>query len=221
MARGKEALDAARRRYEAAMEHIDRLTDDLANEKLRRKEAELRAARFEGLDHMTKVVELRNDQLLGDAITKIHQWRTVALADRKRRLKAIQEVWDRLVPDLEIKLHRLTPIDQMQFMVVRYPALMTALMASRSEGTNGRFIDPANPYATAERKLNNDQLRRFQRIMGERGILEANPDIDAGQAWADLMEARQAGFTADEMAEYANLEGLLDESDTAEPTPDD
>jgi hypothetical protein len=35
------------------------------------------------------------------------------------------------------------------------------------------------------------------------------------------MEARQAGFTADEMAEYANLEGLLDESDTAEPTPDD
>lgn len=46
MARGKEAAKAANRRYETALEHIDRLTDELATAKVRYRDAERDAERL-------------------------------------------------------------------------------------------------------------------------------------------------------------------------------
>ena len=56
MARGKQAVAAARGRYESAVEHIDRLTTELADAKIRARLVEKQAARVPDLER--RVAEL-------------------------------------------------------------------------------------------------------------------------------------------------------------------
>lgn len=57
MAKGKEAVAAARRRYEASIEHIDRLTSELTEAKVRAKMSETDAAKVPHLQQ--QLLELR------------------------------------------------------------------------------------------------------------------------------------------------------------------
>lgn len=61
MAKGKEAAAAARRRYEAAIEHLDRVTSEVVELKLRTKACETDAARVPGLlkqiEHMQALID--------------------------------------------------------------------------------------------------------------------------------------------------------------------
>lgn len=196
MARGKEGMEALRRRYEAAMEHLDRLTEQLADEKIRRKEAEARAARLEGIDAMWKDAEIHNDQMLKEALDELHE-QDVWMADHNKKVRAaFKEIRDRLLRDLKVPSD--IGIDRVEFLVKRYPALM-ALFIRGEPRVNARYN-----RGPGDRKLNDDQLRRFQRLRGERMVVQGS-DVDVGKAWADLLEGREAGFTWEEAQEYAGL----------------
>ena len=128
---------------------------------------------------MARNVALRNDQMLEDSIAKLQAWRRQALHDRERRQAAIKEIIHRLVPDLNID-PSLTTIDLCEFLERRYPAIMLAITLDKTT-TSGRPARVSwSPFRAFERKLSDDELRRFQRLVGERGTLEANPDKDAG-----------------------------------------
>lgn len=207
MARGKQATETARRRLDAAMEHIDRLVEQLTDAKQRARDAEARAAKLEGLDLMAKNMELRNDQMLKDATAKLQSWRQWARRDRDRRQAAIKEIVRKLVHDLKIDAS-LTPIDTCEFLEQRYPAIMLAITGDKTTG-NGRPMRVTwSSFRSFERKLSDDELRRFQRLVGERGTVEANPNKEAGQMWAELLEAQQAGFSPDEILEYATTDDV-------------
>lgn len=60
MARGKHAAHSARQRHEAAMEHLDRLTEQLADAKLRARQYEDAARRLPGL--VAEIERLRSDR---------------------------------------------------------------------------------------------------------------------------------------------------------------
>jgi hypothetical protein len=79
MARGKQAASAAIRRLEMAMEHIDRLTEQLAEAKIRVKSVEKEAARVPGMER--ELTELRG----------------VVAGEHEHRLKAeVEDLRDRL-----------------------------------------------------------------------------------------------------------------------------
>jgi len=96
MPRGKEAAKAARRRHEMAMEHIDRLTDDVVSHKLRAKQVEGNAAMVPGLQRRIRELE----QQLAEEITPLlaterrnHDLMMVAL---KERVSVLLEIVTRL-----------------------------------------------------------------------------------------------------------------------------
>jgi len=60
-----------------------------------------------------------------------------------------------------------------------------------------------SPFRPLEEKLSLDDLRRFQRLMGERAVFEADQGADASKVWTDLLDARGVGFSKEEMLEYA------------------
>jgi hypothetical protein len=69
--KGKHAASANKRRYEMAMEHIDRLTDDLANAKVRVKKVEAAANSVPALQE--RIEYLTNQIALGTSDELEHQ----------------------------------------------------------------------------------------------------------------------------------------------------
>lgn len=203
MARGKQATLAARRRAESAHEIIDRLTSELAEAKLRARQAEQRAARLEGIEALLTSASAKNDEMLCAALAKLAWWKAVADADYKRRFDAIGEMLHKVAADVN-ELPRLAPFeDRRQFVETRYPAIMAAITAGQSAK-----VDPRRPVrypktTPSAKRLNDEQLHRFQRLAGERGILESAPDRDIADVWVDLLDAHQAGFTPQEVIEFA------------------
>jgi hypothetical protein len=59
------------------------------------------------------------------------------------------------------------------------------------------------PYG-GEHKMSDEQLRRFQRLVGERVII-GDTDLDAGKAWSEAMDAQASGFLKEEVKEYLEL----------------
>jgi hypothetical protein len=200
VARGKQAVESARRRYDTAIEHIDRLTEELANEKLRRKEAEARATRLEALDLMVRNAELRHDEAISDTQGALHEWARIWKEDSARATRAMREVGKMLqhigVMDLA------TPLERVEFLAKEYPAITACLTLGGSErwGVDDLRLGTSRHHP-AERRLTGDRLKRFQRLMGERSSLG-----DSGVDWADLFDARQAGFTAQEAVEYSTTD---------------
>jgi hypothetical protein len=201
MARGKYSDLAVRRRLDGALAHIDDLTEQLASEKIRRRQAEERAARFEGVDQMNRSMELRNDEMLADALGKLRWWDHVVDEDVERRKAALRELGEKFFFDCKLD-GLLTNQERVEYLEDRYPRLMAALRAGTVVRNRG-FLE-RSPYRPALRKLDDPKRERFERLVGLRHSL--NADDDRGLNWADVMEAQQAGFSVQEALEYVTGE---------------
>lgn len=97
MAKGKHAVTAANRRYEAAVEHIDRITNELVEAKARARRHQRDAERVPGLE-----AEIARLHALCDANTSDQLERTRAAAedrvtDAKRDILMLVEMLTRII----------------------------------------------------------------------------------------------------------------------------
>lgn len=202
MAKGKQAVASVNRRLVAANGHIDRLTSELVDAKIRARDAERRADRLEGIERMLDRADVHRDELIIELTRKCQWWAKVAKEDRERRGLALREM-GKLASDHGIMLgNRNLPFhDMWDFLVARYPAIMAALNAGTD--LTAPFATPGTPFRNLEERLesNPESLKAFQRLAGERGEIQGHEGKSAGQVLADMLEASQAGFTPSETLE--------------------
>lgn len=91
MARGKHAASAARGRYEAAVEHIDRLTTELADAKLRARLVERDAARAGELERENAELRRRLEAVTGPEIERLRANLEALKVERESDLDAIAD----------------------------------------------------------------------------------------------------------------------------------
>lgn len=202
MARGKHAIQAQRRADDAAMAHIDRLTSQLAEEKMRRRDAERRAGQYAGLDNMVRLREAEHDESMQKALEKLGWWAQVAREDKERRDAALQELAEKLRVDLNLT-HLTTTVEWIEFTIRRYPRLFSALTAGDSDSWQPErpVRRPASSYRPYEAKLTDADLVKFQVLTGQRGSLDKDGRLIE---WADLFAAKQIdGLTRQEWVELA------------------
>jgi hypothetical protein len=201
MARGKEAVQASARRLEAAYAHIDRLTEELVDAKLRARDAEARARRLEGIEALLPTAVAKNDAMLQQALTALRTWRRWGDELHEQRGKALHEMGTKLIPDLDL-IGGGGPVttDVLEFLKKRYPAIVLVMTGSSWEGESlVTFESPSRPL---EEKLGPEELRRFQRLMGERLVFQSDQEADASKVWADMLDAKVVGLSTEETMEY-------------------
>lgn len=204
MARGKKAAAAAIRRAEAAHEHIDRLTTELVEAKLRARRAEERAARLENISTLLQTASPKNDKMLAEALSALKSWKAISKADHARRMAAVAEMLDKLIADLGLPSGGIE--DRREFLAKRYPAIMKALTAGRDGAPYARQAPVAwagSALTPMQEKLQAtpEDLRRFQRLSGMRAWSADGGDEDLSDVWCDLLDAKQIGLTYEEMIE--------------------
>ena len=100
MAKGKHAAASATRRLEAAHEHIDRLTEQLAESKIRHRQAEADAARLPAVEEALRLTAADRDAATSGEVRRLE-----GLVSRQReeikaleeRVGGIQHKWERLI----------------------------------------------------------------------------------------------------------------------------
>lgn len=114
MAKGKHSAEAARRRADAAHEHIDRLTDDLIDAKLRARRYEQAALRVPSL--VAEIERLRA-QIESSTSDLLISERKIRLAERAqhedvlaRLARVVGGIYERS-PDGVISIHEQTELD--------------------------------------------------------------------------------------------------------------
>ena len=203
MAKGKYAARAQRRADDSAMAHIDRLTTQLAEEKMRRRDAERRAGQYAGLDNMVRLREAEHDEALKKALEKLAWWDAVRRDDKARREAALDEIQSKLRADLGMN-HMTTTVEWIEFLTRRYPRLISALTAGSSDTwhSDRPLRRHTSPHRHYESKLNDEDLVKFQIITGQRGVKQSDGRLIE---WADLFEARQMdGMAEDDLIELAS-----------------
>jgi hypothetical protein len=192
MAKGKHAVLAANARYKAAIEHIDRLTSEMADMKVRMKVAEADAMAAPGL--RKEVERLRNDHVVAEIVEKVE----AAFKDRDRQIAA----WKKARPDFikmmndVAKSHLVdTSIDAVEFWHRRYPRLF-AFLDHRDEEILAHW--KAHPRHLL--KLSHEAARRYERAAGMRAI-HRNSDRDAADVAVDLCDVVRMDLTKEEMRE--------------------
>lgn len=200
MARGREALQAANRRLEAAQSHIDRLTDELVDAKMRARTAESEMARLQGIEKLLPQASQRNDAMLEQMVQANARWERVAKADQRRRMEGFKQLVFKVIDDIGIPgLPSESIADRLDLLQTRYPKVLSALLAEdiKSKKSNWR---PASPTRPAELKRDGEDLRRFQRALGLRAHSDnlTGEDRDIADVFCAVLDARQIGFTLDE-----------------------
>ena len=104
MAKGKEAAQAANRRYEAAVEHIDRLTDELVQAKARARSVEAVARRTVALEGEVARLQHHIDERTSDLVARLRSDQENARAEHARVLDELAAIIVPLVEHDEITL---------------------------------------------------------------------------------------------------------------------
>lgn len=200
MAKGKQAAVAAQRRYEAAVEHIDRLTSELAEAKMRARSAEARAQRLEGVEKHLEASSSKRDELVLVLTKKLEWWEKVRRLDEERRKAACAELC-RLGMDI-CSLGKGGAIgDGWEFARKRYPRVVQALMASEHPvPVDPTYVERA-PDTCFSKRLSGESRRRWNRLTG-REVDLGGTGVPMADALIDLLDARQAGFTKEEVVEF-------------------
>lgn len=190
MARGKEAVLAERRRVEARDELIDRLTSELTEAKLRARKVEAEAAKVPALvaEGAKLRQQIESDELLTASLEANRAWKRIATEDLERRRAAFMEL-RKFFSDLRAPLG--TGPDRTEFLKRRYPALLNALTAGQGLRSDDRV--------GALRDMPEDERKRLERLMGVRATFRGEPDRDMAEIVADVLEARQLGFTGEDV----------------------
>jgi chromosome segregation ATPase len=157
MARGKYAVAAATRRYEASIDHIDRLTSEVVDAKERARRYESDARRLPGVEK-----ELRRVRELASRTT------SDALEAERKRVQELQEALRTARAERDLIRRNLTRLSTN--IVDRMKALgMTGIEAIEEllEGTdNSAYIDTL-PKGQSQR-LGKEGTLAVQRARGER-----------------------------------------------------
>jgi hypothetical protein len=92
MAKGKEGLQAERRRYEAAMDHLHRLTEELADYKIRVRRVEADAAATPGLRKEVQVLRAQVEEITGPALEAERDAHAKTKSDHEQKLMELSRV---------------------------------------------------------------------------------------------------------------------------------
>lgn len=193
MAKGKHAALSANRRAEAAHEHIDRLSTELVEAKIRARDAE-EVARMAELRLKRSEDELARTEKLRESARKV-------VDETRAHYKAGWEKWEKAKPDFNRLLidainaapSTLGPADRVEFLFYRYPKLMDFLGHKLDRGVHSELH--------GSRRMDPDDVRRMGRWLGERATIEWDPDVDAARIAADLMDVPSLDLSKDEIYE--------------------
>jgi hypothetical protein len=196
--RGKEALAASNRRYRAALDHIDRMTEQLADAKIRARAVEKQAARVGQVERY--LTEHNNDELLAEALAAVEVWKARFRRYEARRKEAKAEVRERLAADAFHLMPIDTPTDMAEFLFTRYPKLVGLVLGGplADFDERERYSIGLGRHAL---KLTPEHCRRLQVARGIRAGVENLPAANVGTYLSDALEALDAGFTKDEVRE--------------------
>lgn len=186
MAKGKQAVAAANRRLEAAQDHIDRLTEQLTEAKLRARQVEAQASQVPALKK--RIAKLEEPD---PVVTRIAEWWDTIEKDWLDINKELNR-WKSIVADyilVDCQERGLTGVEYVEYLSRRYPDLF------RPDGQQDA-ISKGAPWrrSKVERRLPEEAVRRLQMARGER---HADVTDNAG-LWLHIEEALAAGFTAGE-----------------------
>jgi hypothetical protein len=156
MARGKHSAQAAIRRAEAAHEHIDRLTEQLVEAKIRARRHEAAAVRLPAVEEELRRVTRQRDEGTSPEVQRLAGMLDHARAERDR----CEEKARSATADIR-KL--------MDWFVASFPGTSTEAMEEMfkvvgiSDGTNATIL-----WNEHERKLGAEGIQRVQRARGDR-----------------------------------------------------
>lgn len=89
MAKGKQAIKSANRRYEASLQHIDRLTSELVDAKARARQFEREATRATVLDGELARLRIQLDENTNDRLDEQRDLHEAQIADVTERLDGL------------------------------------------------------------------------------------------------------------------------------------
>lgn len=97
MAKGKHAVTAANRRYEAAVEHIDRITNELVEAKARARRHQRDAERVPGLEAEIERLHALCDANTSDQLERTRKAAEERVMDAKRDVLMLVEMLTRII----------------------------------------------------------------------------------------------------------------------------
>lgn len=196
MAKGKHAAASANRRLEAAQDHIDRLTDQLTEAKLRARQVERVAAQVPKLQQ-----RIQDDAPIVQEVAEwwrngVKNWAAI-----ERRLKYLKETVLAGYLNLVMDHYNMTLVEAMEWMTRKYPDLFM-------ESSETQRIVDGGPWARdpQHRRLSDEAVRRIQQKNGDRHI----DTPDAAKMWQQIDEAIEAGFTGPDLTELVDDEVQAD-----------
>lgn len=196
MAKGKHATASANRRLEAAQDHIDRLTDQLAEAKRRARQVEAQASQVPKLRQRIRDLEEDNAPIIQELTSWWKNGRK-AWASMHDRITYLHTTilldYFKVVADM----YGMTRVETIEWMTRKYPDLYS------EDGTSKR-IQGGGPWAMdpRQRRLSDEAVRRIQQKNGLRHADTA----DAALMWQQIDEAIDAGFRGADLAELVDEE---------------
>lgn len=200
MARGKQAALAASRRHEAAMEHIDRLTNEITSLKLRTRDAEQRAATAE-----IRVQRAENEvEAYREDVDRCVEYVDAHLA----YYKASRKEWEgepkkefmKLLVD-SLPLTEAATSDRVEFLFRRYPNLMSWL--GWEDAKSGRAFTYRSRHMEG---MTVDAAKSLQRVRGDRILAVWDRDRDLADVMNDMLDIGQMELDEAEIYELLNVE---------------
>lgn len=160
--RGKEGLAAHRARLNAAHEHIDRLTDELVEAKLRARRYEAAALRVPGLDAEVARLRVQTDEGTSDKLERqreAHERRELVLEDRLARLsEVLNDIGER--NDNVFSPNNIAELDKCLGTAWREPASMPRDFRRARVKSGADFVRKASPE-----QLRDAGVRKFGHLV--------------------------------------------------------
>jgi hypothetical protein len=196
VAKGKQAALSARRQHAAAMEHLSAVTDELAELKVRTRDAEARAFHAEQRARNAELQVQKDAEVVANC---------VALIDAQRKAVRKQDAeWNdgpktdllQMFDDLR-SAGNMGRSDIMDFLMKRYPRFTAYLGWGESQGLYRR------PHM---RGLTEEHVRKLGRALGERVTISWDPERDAADVVKDILDIKHMNLTQDEMLELLDVD---------------
>lgn len=196
MAKGKQAAKAANRRLEATQDHVDRLTEQLADQKMRARDAEARAVEADQLRERIRVLEAQIAEGPTEAtLDKLRWWESVRKADIKRRRAAQSELFRWFNRDTDDLVGTVTVVEAYEVMCGVLPHVMAAIEAC--DVSHIRKVAKEGARFPDDPKMEREAYRKWQQFVKK----ERHTDETLVPDLIDILSGVQERLTVDEIIE--------------------
>lgn len=209
MARGKHAARSNVRRADAMAEHIDRLTDQLAEAKRRVVVAEEQVRKAALLRERVKYLEhqIESDAMLAKFL-KAFDPLANKMRDQHEWLTDLRQGFFAAVRDVMVLAGEMNPTgttilgyaDINEFASKRYPTVGRHMGTGAQRGAHVDHVEDRTLL-----RLTDDEIRRLQRVRGDRGCFAFRPDSTVADVLVDILDALDADLDMTELREYIGL----------------